>query len=374
MGDEIRRREETRMGSRVRRHQALAAGLAGLALGGCGGGAPPERHAVPVQVAPAERSRSAGELRYSATFRPYAQVDLIFKVNGYIDEILQVRGADGLLRNVQDGDFVRRGTVLAKVRPNEYRDRLAEAQASLTQARADYERATRMYENSTIAKAEYDGAFARAQSSQARYDQAAEALNDCSLQAPMDGTVIRRSVEIGSLVSPGGISFVLADTRAVKAVVGVPDVALAAIHMGDSLRVDTEALPGRALRGLVTRIAPSADPNSRIFEVECTIPNPDGGLKIGMIAALHVAEQTEGTEATLVPLKAIVRAKDDPNGYAVYVVEAAGEKHIARMQVVQLGDVVGNSIVVTRGLQGGEHVVVTGATLVADQQEVHIVP
>jgi RND family efflux transporter MFP subunit len=140
------------------------------------------------------------------------------------------------------------------------------------------------------------------------------------------------------------------------------------------LSVETEALPGRILRGRVTRIAPSADPNSRVFEAECTIPNADGQLKIGMIAALHLGAEAARAAVTLVPLKAIVRSRDDPQGYAVYVVETAGAKQVSRMRPVQLGDVVGNAIVVTQGLQGGEQVIVTGATLVADEQEVRVVP
>ena len=270
--------------------------------------------------------------------------------------------------------MVQRGTNLAHVREDEYRDRLADAQASLTQAKADYERTAGLYENNNVSKADYDAAFARSQSTQARYAQAAQTLSDCSLVAPMDGTLLKRSIEIGTLVAPGGPAFVLADTRNAKVVFGVPDVTLARVHMGDTLTVTTEALPGRTLHGWVTRIAPSADANSRIFEVECTIPNADGGLKIGMIAALEVQSTTSRQVVTLVPLKAVVRSKTDPKGYAVYVVDATGGKPIARIHDIQLGDVVGNSIAVLDGLSGGEQIVVVGVTLVSDQMEVRIVP
>jgi RND family efflux transporter MFP subunit len=354
--------------------RGLVFGLAAATLTGCGKHAPPEREPVPVRVQQVARSTGAGMLRFSASIRPDAQVDLSFKVNGYVDDILQVRGPDGRMRHVQDGDMVRRGTNLAHVREDEYRDRLADAQASLTQAKADYERTASMYENNNVSKADYDAAFARSQSAQARYGQAALTLSDCSLVSPMDGTVLKRSIEIGTLVAPGGPAFVLADTRNAKVVVGVPDVTLARVHMGDTLTVTTEALPGRTLYGRVTRIAPSADPSSRIFEVECTIPNSDGSLKIGMIAALEVQSPTSHRVVTLVPLKAVVRSKTDPKGYAVYVVDSAGGKPIARIHDIQLGDVVGNSIAVLDGLSGGEQIVVVGVTLVSDEVAVRIVP
>jgi RND family efflux transporter MFP subunit len=359
---------------RDRNAERQGAWVALLVLAGCGHEQPPERPLVAVRVQPVERTRGSDVSRYSAAIRADVQVDVAFKVNGYVDEIAQVRGADGRRRNLQEGDPVRRGMVLARIRDNEYRDRVAEAQASLVQAKADYERTAKMYENNTVAKADYDAAFARAQASQARYDQTALTLDDCSLRAPLDGVVVRREVEVGTLVNPGSPAFVVANARAVKVVFGVPDVALAAIHMGDTLEVVTEALPGRRLQGLVTRIAPAADPNSRVFDVECTIPNADGSLKMGMIASLRVPEGARRSVLTLVPLGAIVRPKDDPQGYAVFVVEAAGDKTIARLRPVQLGDVVGNSIAVTEGLAGGERIVVTGASYAVDGEAVNVVP
>jgi multidrug efflux system membrane fusion protein len=128
-------------------------------------------------------------------------------------------------------------------------------------------------------------------------------------------------------------------------------------------------------RGRITRIAPSADPNSRVFEVECTIANSDNRLKVGMIAALKIAMQASSPQtALLLPLNAIVRPKNDPQGYAVFVVEEQDGKARARERKVGLGDVTGNSIAVNAGLQGGEKVIVRGATLVVDQQEVRIIP
>jgi RND family efflux transporter MFP subunit len=357
---------------------AVRIGLAWAAAGGLAGcGEQTPRHAppLPVRVQVVERTGDAGGRRWTASIRPDVQVELAFKVGGYVEEILTVRGADGRTRHVQEGDVVRRGTVLARVRDNEYRDRLAEAQASLTQARADYDRTARMYENHTVSKADYDAAYARSSANQARYDQAALALDDCALRAAMDGTVLRRNVELGTLASPGAPAFVLADTRSVKVVFGVPDVEVVNLQLGQVQTITAEAFPGTQFRGSITRIAPSADASSRAFEVECTIPNPSGQLKTGMIATLVAAAADPAAAAgALIPLNAVVRPRDDPKGYAVFVVEERAGKHVAVSRRVQLGDVIGSSIGVRNGLNGGETIVVIGATLVQDQQEVRIVP
>ncbi len=355
------------------RIMACRAGL--LALAACHRESP-QAAPLPVTVVEVAGSLGGGGLRYTASIRPDVQVDVAFKVGGYVEDLLQMRGADGRMRNVQDGDVVRRGTTLARIRDREYRDAVAQAQATLTQAKADFDRVTQLFENRSASKADYDAAYARYQANQAQHDQAAQALSDCSLRAPLDGFVLRRSVEVGTLVPAGTPAFSVGDLRSVKVVFGVPDVLVGSMKPGAPQSVAVEAVPGAAFRGRITRVAPSADPTSRVFEVEVTIPNADGRLKSGMIASLEVAGSAAaaGSAAPLVPLNAVVRPPGEATGYAVFVVEGGSDRPIARLRRVQLGDVSSNMIRVTGGLQGGERVIVRGATLAVDSQDVRIIP
>ena len=94
---------------------------------GCG---PAEKHEpppIPVGVSPAEAYQGNGEVRYSANIQPYARVELAFKSGGYLTNILQVKGVDGKMRNVHEGDYVKRGAVLAQVRQSDYEAKLAQA-------------------------------------------------------------------------------------------------------------------------------------------------------------------------------------------------------------------------------------------------------
>ena len=81
---------------------------------------PARKPPVPVSVRAVEQHVAAGGVRYSAEIKPSKQVDLAFKVGGYVQTLLQVRGVDGQQRDVQEGDRVTRGTVLARVRDTDY--------------------------------------------------------------------------------------------------------------------------------------------------------------------------------------------------------------------------------------------------------------
>jgi multidrug efflux pump subunit AcrA (membrane-fusion protein) len=91
-----------------------------------------------------------------------------------------------------------------------------------------------------------------------------------------------------------------------------------------------------------------------------------------MIASMTVNEPGAAKEFPVVPLTAVTRSKADPNAYAVFVVEEAGGKHIARSRNVTLGESYGNSVAVNSGVKPGEIVITTGVTQVADGEEVRV--
>ena len=344
---------------------------AARAAGACGGDPPAPAPPVAVTVVRVGRSAGdAGATRYSGAIKADASVDLAFRVSGIVDAVTRVTGADGRLRDIQVGDFVRRGQVLARLRQVEHRDQVADADAVLGQARADYERVSQLYENRSTSKAEYDAAYARYTASQARRSQAAVALGDATLRAPLDGVILSSSVEVGALAGPAAPVFRIANTRVVKVVFGVPDVAVTGLRLGQPVPIQADALPGTALEGRISRISPSADPESRVFEIEAALTNPQGRLKVGMLATLRLARES-GDPASYVPLDAIVRPAGDTARYAVYVVaDSSGTR--ARLCFVRLGQVSGNLIAVREGLRAGERVIVRGATIVTDGQAVQI--
>jgi multidrug efflux system membrane fusion protein len=299
-----------------------------------------------------------------------------------------VRGADGRPRAIQGGDPVKTGDLLATIRTESYAQRVSQthaevegAQAELLRAKHDYERDQEMLKQNVIAKSKFDAGQQRYHSLQAKVRAAQAALQqvqvdlaDCKPKSPMNGTIVERYIEIGTLVSPSVHAFQIADVRSMKAVFGVPDFLVRTLELGKPLNVTSEAVPGAKFQGVITRIAPAADPHSRMFDVEVTIQNPENRLRIGTIGSLHLDRQAERTSVLIVPLNALVRSRDDQNGYAVYVAENRGGRMLATLRKIRVGDIAGNGVAVSDGLKPGDRVIVRGSGLVVDGQEVAVAP
>jgi RND family efflux transporter MFP subunit len=412
-------------------------------VGGCGH-KEAEKHVAPVRVAAVELNAASTEARYSATIIPRTQVELAFKVGGYVDALRKVRGVDGKMRDIQEGDRIGTGTVLARVRQSDYhikfkeaesqasearsgidvskaqyqeavsgiastKAQLIEAEAAYVKAKLDFDRAENLFASKSMTKADYDSAKAqydmtsakvaaarsqvqviqaKANSAKANIDvvqaksQSAQAvvqetqipLHDTELRSPLNGVVLEKSIEKGTLVSSGYKAFVVADTSSVKAVFGVADIALAEMKLGSKLSVVSESMPGKEFQGQITSVFPAADSKNRAFNVEVTIANPDYLLRPNMIVSLRVGTKQHFSPQPVVPLNAVIKSKSNANGYAVIVVTEEGGRQLARLRDVKLGESFGNAVAVAEGLKPGDRVIMTGGTMVNDGDQVKVIP
>jgi RND family efflux transporter MFP subunit len=375
-----------------------------------------DKEPTPVKVEAVQSYSASSGARYSASIVPGSQVELSFSVGGYLDQILQVKGVDGRLRHVQQGDSVARGQVLARVRASDYAVKVDQAKGQLAQMRAtlansarqveeaeigaekarlDFERAQALFATQSMTKPEYDAAKSQYDLSKAKIATAkshlavveaqiaaAEATqtaatitrDDTLLKAPLNGLLLQRAVEVGVLITPGKTAFVLADTSVVKAQFGVPDLDVQNLKPGSTLTVGLDALPGKEFTGQITSISPSADQKTRLFEVEVSISNPGGLLKVGMIASLTLASVSNGEAVPVVPLNAIVRSKDQPDQYSLFVIDNQGGKPRGRLRSVTLGDAYGNRVAVKSGVNVGDRVITSGGTRLVDGEAVLVMP
>jgi RND family efflux transporter MFP subunit len=365
----------------------LVAALLLAGVVGCRQDAEIKKVPTPVRTAEVQLIAAGTANTYSANIQPYQQVDLSFKSNGYLASIKQVRDADGHLRNIDQGDYVAKGTVLAIVQEDEYQEKLAQAKASLARSQAENERAklsfdriSKLFAVGAATKPDYDDSNAQVESTtasvanaKAQIAEAQLALGYCELRAPFDGWVLKRNVDVGTLVGPATNGFTLADTRTVKAVFGVPDTAMGQVKLGSPESVTTEALPG-SYAGHVTSISAAADPKSRVYSVEVRIDNPRNQLKAGMIASITLGGGRTNEKVMVVPLTAVIRSPDHKEGFAVYLTEGPGDTPTVRTQDVTLGDTYGNNIAVLSGLNVNDRVVTSGTNMIKAGEQVRVIP
>jgi multidrug efflux system membrane fusion protein len=324
--------------------------------------------------------------RYSAVVEPESEVLLSFRIPGYVTGLKQVRGENGMLRDVDEGDAVGKGDVLVRIRAAEYEDKVrqatsqaAAAEAVALKARLDFERATRLYGSQSLtkpdldaARSQYDASESELRAARAVTSEAEIALRDTSVVAPFAGDIVKKNVEPGSFVGPGTTVFAVANTETVKIIVGVPDTTVRSIRLGQPVDVTVDAFANRSFRARISRIASAADLKTRNFEVEVAIPNRDHVLRVGMIGSLSLDLGPDDAKADLlhVPLSAIVQANDGK--YGVFVVAASESGKIATLRPVEIGRVIGTDISIVSGLASGDEVITTGATLLKDGQRVEV--
>jgi multidrug efflux system membrane fusion protein len=366
-----------------------------------------EKTVTPVRVAAVEMYRPKGGGRYSASIVPGRQVTLSFRVSGIVTEIRHLGG-----RALEAGDIVAGGTLLARLREEDFRHstsqamsqwdaaretnaaaraQLAQTQASRAKAEADFTRARTLIENASMtrpefdsAKAQYDVAVAQVEAARAQIDTTAAQVrlaeatlasarlnqSDTALIAPFTAAVVNRNVERGTMAGPSVAAYTLADIGTVKAVFGVPDTVVVQLKLGMAIPITVDALAGAGFTGAVSSIASVADPETRLFQVEIRLANPRMTLKPGMIASLRLGAAESVPAVPVVPLSAVVRDRENPSDFSVMVVE----NKIARARRVSLGPTFGDILAVTSGLKPGEVVIRAGATLVPSGETVEVIP
>jgi len=362
------------------------------------------RSPTAVRLVAVEASTDAGGTAYSAVITPNVQVDLAFRVSGYVVDVRQTKGADGRSRALEPGAAIARGETLARLRAVDYqaaadkargaRDEssagitaaeagLAEARAALTQAESDFGRISTLWQQESVTKPAYDAARARLDTARAKVDAATAAiaaakqravasaaqaheadiaLGDTDLRAPFDGILVERHVDVGTLVSPLTPAFTMADLSLVKARISVPDTALRQFRAGQVLPVTVDAFPDDRLQGRVLSVAPAADPKSRSFEIAVAMDNPALKLRSGMIASIRVEGEAASHPQVLIPIDALVHdaVRDQ---YFVYALQQSNGRAVAQAIAVRPGPLIGNRVSILEGLAAGQRIVASGANL-----------
>jgi cobalt-zinc-cadmium efflux system membrane fusion protein len=274
------------------------------------------------------------------------------------------------------GQRVKRGQVLAELSSTELSATQLEFLKSLSRqqlAERSVQRAKQLVEADVIGQAELlrrenELAQAQADLSAARNQLAVLGVSDRSIArlaasravssestvvASINGTVIERHATLGQVVQPADTLFMVADLSSVWLVADVPEQNAGLMREGETVEAEVAALPGRLLKGVVSFVAATVNPNTRTVRVRMDLPNPEREYKPAMLAT--VAIRGKPVRKRTVPASAVVR--EDNHDY-VFVVTGPGRFQLRR---VALAGEHGNQRELLGGLGEEDRIVVDGA-------------
>jgi membrane fusion protein, multidrug efflux system len=336
---------------------------------GLGGGFRPP---ITVQMAEATTGTISASMTVVGNLIGEQTVDVVPRTGGRLVNV-----------NVQLGDRVRRGQLLAKIEDFEIVEQVKQAEASLEVAKAtirqrdadlkvaelNFERSKNLFARQLLAKQALDDAesrflaaqaqldLSRAQSTQtsARLEELQINLGNTRIISPVDGFVSKRSADPGAWVTPNAPIVSVVDISRLRLVANVVEKDLRMVNIGDPANVEVDAFPGETFKGRIARVAPVLDPATRTAPMEVEIPNAGNRLKPGMYAKVLLTIE-EHKDATLVSKTAVV---DFEGKRGVWIPEGENK---ARFVAVKLGLEDATRMEILEGIKPGDRVVTDGAS------------
>ena len=347
--------------------------------GGPGGGGGFPRVPMTVELGSATRGDVAAHLTVVGNLIGLQTVDIAPRTGG---RLLSV--------NVQLGDRVRRGQVLAKVEDREIVEQVRAAEASQEVAKAtirqreadlkvaelNFDRSKNLFERQLLAKQALDDAesrymaavaqtdLSRAQllQNEARLQELRINLQHTSVASPVDGYVGKRNVDPGAMVNTNTAIASVVDISRLRLVVNVVEKDLRLVNAGDVADVEVDAYPGEKFAGKIARVAPVLDPATRTATMEVEIPNNDHKLKPGMYARINLTVE-ERKNTLVAPKNAVI---DFENKRGVWM---PNDQKRAAFVPVTLGIEGPLQIEILSGLKEGDRFVTTGAGAVRNNDQ-----
>lgn len=275
---------------------------------------------ISVQTEKVEKRTITQVVTASGKIQPEVQVKINAEVSGEITAL-----------PVREGDQVRKGQLLVRIKPDAYQAQYERTlamlrinEANLRKAEAEYKRMSEMYNKQLVSDAEFDISKANYESAKASFDQSQasvreskETLDKTTIYSPMTGVVSQLLSEIGERVSGSTFTrgteiMTIADLARMEARVEVGENDVVLVSLGDTAKIDVDSYPNRTFIGRVTQIANTARSTGlgtqeeiTNFEVRILIERPDTvEFRPGMSMTADIQTETR-LNALAVPIQSV---------------------------------------------------------------------
>lgn len=349
-----------------------------LRLGRLGKGETTSTTIATVAVAVVDREDIYNEVTIPAEFRPYVEAELNAKVSGYLDKI-----------NVDFGDKVKAGQLLAVLEVPELRDELQEALAAEERAEADYTNTHLIYtrllavntehpnlvaqQDIDTAQAKDSAALAAVASAKADAEKYQTLFGYTRITAPFDGVITWRSADPGALIQAGTSSDTaarplvrLSDNYLLRLDFPVSVKYVKDVHLGAPVTVRVESLGNKTFTGNIARFTDLVSDATRTMTTEIEVKNPDLEIVPGMYATV-VLKVEHRSQVLAIPTEAVASARQS-------TVDVVNQDNLIEERGVTLGLETPDRYEVTSGLKESEKVMIGNQSQVHAGQKVETKP
>ena len=296
---------------------------------------------TPVRIWTLKPKPFAEYLQITGTVAARNRVKLIAEEAGTLRKIIKDKGS-----------IVRAGDTLAIIENKIIQASYNEAQAALNQAELDYGSKKVLHEKRAISENEYLSAKYGLERAQAAYELNKARYSKLTITAPLNGYVNDRMYDLGAFAMPNTPIFDFIDNAFMKITAGVAERFMNDIKIGKPVQITFDAFPDLVMESDIFYITKSIDKNSRTFQIEIKIPNPERKLAPQMIANLKVLRRSY-QDQIVIPLDAVMESESGR-----YVFVASEDKKAIKLPLELL--VIYEDSVLVDGLEPNQQLVVTG--------------
>lgn len=312
-----------------------------------------EEPAVPVETREAATGSVSSYLSSTANLVPENEVRVLAEGEGRLAKL-----------NVDEGDRIAAGDVLAELAREDAEINFKKAQVRAETARQAYERARRLMEQELLSSDEFDKL---AQTHQVAVQELAEAewrLEKTYIRSPFAGRVTQRNAQLGQHIRPGDELFTVADFVPLVARIYLPEQDVLSLEPGQRVRIALRADAGVDFDGRIQRISPVVDTATGTVKVTVEARDVPRKVRPGSFVRIDIVKETR-QQAVLVPREAVVRELQ-----STYVFVAKDGQ--AQKRTVTLGLEEDGSIEAIDGVTSGEQVIVAGQGALEDGARIEL--
>ncbi|WP_289054700.1 efflux RND transporter periplasmic adaptor subunit [Carboxylicivirga marina] len=297
------------------------------------------------------------ELIFHGQLKEKKEVSIAFKVGGQVYNVL-----------VDEGDYVKKNQVIARIDPRDYKIQLQSAKAQFIQVEGEYARYKELYKKNKLPINTLEKMEAGYLAAKSGCEAAQNALNDTELKAPFEGYIYRKNISNFENVAPGQSIFALLDVSHLEVHFSLPESKVSTAKRFKDIECDVQTAGLYGVKAEVLSVNEKANGND-MFDVRLMVNNnKDNVLKPGMSVKVRIQLPDETGSGVMVPLEAIFQ-----NEGKSYVWVFNRQNSVVNKKAIQISKLKNNGMMsVSSGLSGQETVVIAGVYSLTDNQPVKV--